>query len=96
MVTFRGATFPLPLRDQRRIASTIVAATVTTVADASTYVDVPLPRRRPSAPGEAAPPAVAVVAPAAGQPTRVVMFGDKRVRIVGPETPYALAAAEGT
>ena len=26
----------------------------------------------------------------------MVMFGDKRVRIVGPETPYALAAAAGT
>lgn len=96
MVTFRGATFPLPIRDQRRIMSTVVAAPVTTVADLATYVDVPLPRRRPSAPGEAAPPPVAVVAPAAGEPVRVVMFGDKRVRLVGPETPYALAAAEGT
>ncbi len=96
VVTFRGATFPLPLRDQRRINSTVVAAPVTTVADLATYVDVPLPRRRPSAPGEAAPPTVAVVAPGVGQPARVVMFGDKRVRIVGPEIPYALAAAEGT
>lgn len=96
MVTFRGATFPLPLRDQRRIAATIVSAPVTTVADAATYVDVPLPRRRPSAPGQSAPaPAVAVMPAEAGQPVRVVMFGDKRVRIVGPEIPYALAAAEG-
>ncbi|MBN9310276.1 DUF2865 domain-containing protein [Devosia sp.] len=96
MVTFRGASFPLPLRDQRR-AARVVAAPVTTVAELATYVDVPLPRRRPAAPGEAPPPPVAVVAPtAAGQAARIVMFGDKRVRIVGPETPYVLAAAEGT
>ena len=94
MVTFGGVTFPLPLRDQRRV-NAIVAAPLQT-ADASTYVDVPLPRRRPSAPGAVAPP-VAVAAPvAAGQTGRIVMFGDKRVRVVGPETPYALAAAEGT
>jgi hypothetical protein len=95
MVTFGGVTFPLPLRDQRRV-NAIVAAPLQT-ADASSYVDVPLPRRRPSAPGQAAPPPVAVAAPvAAGQTGRIVMFGDKRVRVVGPETPYALAAATGT
>lgn len=97
MVTFRGATFPLPLRDQRRAAASVVTAPVTTVAELATYVDVPLPRRRPAAPGEAAPPPVAVVAPSTGgQAGRIVMFGTKRVRVVGPETPYVLAAAEGT
>lgn len=96
MVTFRGAVFPLPLRDQRRIATTVVAQ-ITEVAEVATYVDVPLPRRRPAAPGEAAPPPVAVVAPAAAnEPTRVVMFGSKRVRIVGPETPYVPVTATGT
>lgn len=92
MVTFRGEVFPLPLRDQRRAmpAVTPVAATPVAVADA-TYVDVPLPRRRPPAPGEPAAP-VQVVAPVPTQEERIVMFGDKRVRVVGPETPYAQLA----
>lgn len=94
MVTFRGATFPLPLRDGRRISPT-VSAPVTQVAMA-TFVDVPLPRRRPAAPGETPIP-VAVAAPAvANQPTRIVRFGDKRVRVVGPDTPYAPEEAAGT
>ncbi len=93
VITFRGATFPLPVRDPRRINTNIVAAPAVEVAE---LVNVPLPRPRPAAPGEA-PKAVAVQAPvAASQPQRVVQFGDKRVRIVGPETPYALAAAAGT
>jgi len=96
MVTFRGATFPLPLRDQRRASATVISSPATQVAELATYVDIPLPRRRPAAPGETPPP-VAVVAPvAANQSGRIVMFGDKRVRVVGPETPYALAAAAGT
>jgi outer membrane murein-binding lipoprotein Lpp len=96
MVSFRGETFPLPLRDARRIvAPTVAAAAPVQVADAATYVDIPLPRRRPSAPGEPVP-AVAVVPPTATQPERIVMFGNKRVRIVGPETPYVQAAATGT
>lgn len=93
VVTFRGEVFPLPLRDSRRIAP--VTAAPTQVAELTTYVDIPLPRRRPAAPGEAPVP-VQAVAPTAEQPGRIVMFGDKRVRIVGPETPYALATAAGT
>ena len=98
MVTFRGATFPLPLRDSRRINSAVVAAPVTQVAELTTFVDVPLPRRRPAAPGETPVP-VAVVAPVAAataQPERIVQFGNKRVRVVGPSTPYAPQAAAGT
>jgi hypothetical protein len=93
MVTYEGATFPLPVRDPRNL-TTFVEAPATTVAEAQvTYVDIPLPRPRPAAPGEA-PVVVAVpVAPvAATTPDRVVKFGDKRVRIVGPDTPYAQAA----
>ena len=54
MVTFNELTFPLPLRDPRRQAN-VTQATLA-VAD---YVDVPLPRRRPTAAGEPEP-AVAV------------------------------------
>lgn len=91
VVNFEGANFPLPMRDPRR------QATITTAAvDTSQFVDVPLPRRRPHAPGED-PPAVpvATTASAAG-PMRIVQFGDKKVRIVGPDTPYAPTGAEGT
>jgi hypothetical protein len=97
MVTYEGATFPLPIRDPRNITN-FVEAPAAMVAEANvTYVDVPLPRPRPAAPGEA-PVVVAVpVAPvASAEPERVVSFGGKRVRIVGPDTPYAQAMAAGT
>ena len=55
---------------------------------------VPLPRPRPAAPGEEPKPVV--VQQAANQPERIVMYGDKRVRIVGPDTPYAPEAGAGT
>lgn len=89
MITYGDATFPLPLRDPRRQNQvTIVQAT------AVAYVDVPLPRPRPAAPGEEPKPVV--VQQAANEPSRIVMYGDKRVRIVGPDTPYAPTAATGT
>ena len=91
-IEFRGDVFPLPVRDPRRLASNVVPAPVEV---ASTFVDVPLPRRRPSAQGEA-PVAVPVAAPAANGAERIVTFGDRRVRIVGPMTPYAQAGAAGT
>ncbi len=90
MITYAEVTFPLPLRDPRRQTQvTIVQASATT-----TYVDVPLPRPRPAAPGEEPKPVA--VQQAANDPERIVMFGDKRVRVVGPDTPYAPSAATGT
>jgi hypothetical protein len=92
MVSFADLTFPLPLRDPRRATTTTV---VVAAAEAEvTYVSVPLPRPRPPAPGETPKPVV--VKQAANDPDRIVQFGDKRVRIVGPDTPYALAGATGT
>lgn len=96
MVTYEGATFPLPVRDPRNITTFVEAPAA--VAEANiTYVDVPLPRPRPAAPGET-PVVVAVpVAPvASSEPERVVSFGGKRVRVVGPDTPYAQVVAAGT
>lgn len=90
MIEFGGATFPLPLRDPRRQAEITQAA-----LEVQHFVNVPLPRRRPAAPGEE-PKAMPVATDTANQPVRVVMFGDKRVRIVGPVTPYAQVAAAGT
>jgi hypothetical protein len=89
MISYNGETVPLPLRDPRRPSNITVVAAVE-----PTYLDVPLPRRRPPAPGEA--PAPVVVQQAANDPLRIVQFGDKRVRIVGPDTPYAPTAATGT
>jgi hypothetical protein len=89
VIDFNGLTFPLPIRDPRRQLPTTAAAPAEIVqAEAATYVSVPLPRRRPPAPGETPPPQP--VAPAAVEgPARYAKFGDKTVRIVGPETPYA-------
>lgn len=96
MVTYEGATFPLPVRDPRNITNFVEAPAA--VAEANvTYVDIPLPRPRPAAPGET-PVVIAVpLAPvAASEPERVVSFGGKRVRVVGPDTPYAQVVAAGT
>src|SRR5690606_22089385 len=46
MVTYGELLFPLPMRDPRRQTQ------VTMVQAISTFVDIPLPRRRPAAPGE--------------------------------------------
>lgn len=89
MIAYSGVTFPMPIRDPRRQVE------ITQVAlEAQNFVNVPLPRRRPAAPGEE-PKAVPVVA-SSSQPMQVVQFGDKRVRIVGPLTPYAQVTAAGT
>lgn len=91
MINYNGQDFPLPVRDPRGLQQQI-----TTVAlDTSAYVQVPLPRRRPAAPGETPKP-VPVVARTTSEPSRIVQFGDKRVRVVGPDTPYAPTAATGT
>ena len=90
MISFEDQNFPLPMRDPR-------AADTDDGGEhraATTYVDIPLPRPRPAAPGEAPKPVV--VQQAATDMPRIVMFGDKRVRIVGPDTPYAPTAAAGT
>jgi hypothetical protein len=89
MISYKDLTFPLPMRDPRR-------QTDATVVEAATakFVDIPLPRPRPAAPGEEPKPVV--VQQAANTPERIVMFGDKRVRVVGPDTPYAPTGAEGS
>ncbi len=90
VIQFGELSFPLPMRDPRRPANVVEAAPVAAVA----YVSVPLPRRRPAAPGEAPPP-VPVTPVATAPDLRIVRFGDKEVRIVGPNTPYAPSAATG-
>jgi hypothetical protein len=89
VIAFGELSFPLPLRDPRRQASIQTIA----VAEAPS-VSVPLPRRRAAAPGEPVP--VKQVATPADSHLRVTTFGDKRVRIVGPDTPYARPAGAET
>jgi hypothetical protein len=89
MIHLGDVVLPLPPRDPRRLqAPTIVTA------KAIQAVTIPLPRRRPNAAGEPAPPVVPVANAAADQ--RIVEMGGKRVRIVGPETPYAQPAGAKT
>jgi len=88
VVTYGELSFPLPLRDPRRTMQVTIAEVATS------FVDVPLPRRRPAAPGEEPKPVA--VQQTANVPERIVMYGERRVRIVGPDTPYAPSAATGT
>lgn len=92
MLEVGGETFPFPLRDPRG-AVPVQAATPVPVQTAQ-LVDVPLPRRRPAGPGE-----TEVTRPAqatASSELRLVQFGDKVVRVVGPDTPYAQPTGAGS
>lgn len=93
MLEIGGTSFPLPMRDPRGVVPVqAVAAAPEQVATAVALVDVPLPRPRPSGPGEVARRPEAPAAP----DLRIVHFGDKAVRVVGPDTPYAQAGRAGT
>ena len=91
VIQFGQLNFPLPLRDPRRPKQVITEAPTATEV-AATFVSVPLPRPRPKAPGQP----VAIEPVAAAPETRIVKFGDKTVRVVGPDTPYVPRVAEGT
>lgn len=96
MIEIAGASFPLPLRDPRGVVPVTVAAVATPAAvDTVALVDVPLPRPRPAGPGEIA---VRPSANTASNETelRIVHFGEKAVRVVGPDTPYAQAGRAGS
>jgi len=98
-IDLNGLSVPLPVRDPRQGGPAPAAAPVA-VAEAqpqapvqTALIDVPLPRRRPSASGEDAVEQPVPVATAQND-QRIVQFGDKRVRIVGPDTPYAQPVEE--
>lgn len=84
-IEFKDLKFPMPIRDPRAI-------TTTTVAE---VIRVPLPRKRPLREGETAP-VQSIATPVTQADARTVQFGDKTVRIVGPDTPYALSGAAGS
>lgn len=92
MLEIGGMTIPLPRRDPRGVVPVQVAEAAIEPVAAVALVDVPLPRPRPSGPGEIARRPEAPVAPE----LRIVHFGEKTVRVVGPDTPYAQAGQAGT
>ena len=89
VITFNEATFPMPMRDPRRAQQVTVAP-----LEVAQAVSVPLPRPRPDRDALGVPQPIA--APVQTEQARVVQFGDKTVRIVGPDTPYAQVVAKGT
>ena len=88
MVSYGGETFPLPIRDPRatEAATTVAAAEV---------IDIPLPRPRPDAKTAQAPSTPPAADPVISVKSRIVKVGDKIVRVVGPDTPYAPATSTG-
>lgn len=91
MLEVAGERFPLPLRDPRGVAP--VQAPIEAPLQTATLVDVPLPRPRPAGPGETPITRPAIQAATETQ-LRLVQFGDRVVRVVGPDTPYAQPAEE--
>ena len=87
-----GVTIPLPLRDPRGVAP--LAALPVAPMETATLLEVPMPRRRPAGPGETA--VTRPVQPPEETQLRLVQFGDRVVRVVGPDTPYAQPTEEGT
>lgn len=87
-VAFAEVSFPLPLRDPRR----------QTEISAVEAIHVPLPRPRPPQPGEPGAPAPGAepVVTASSSEMRLIKRGDRVVRLVGPDTPYARSGAEGS
>ncbi len=93
MLEVSGERFPMPLRDPR--GTVPVEAPIEAPLETATLVDVPLPRPRPAGPGET-PVTRPVTQSGADTELRLVQFGDKVVRVVGPDTPYAQPTGEGT
>ena len=83
VISFGDISFPLPRRDPRQVIKIEVAT--------ANYV--PLPRPRPKRDGENI---IAVVNPHSNGDLRMVTIGDRLVRIVGPDTPYAPKAVAGS
>ncbi|WP_108395813.1 DUF2865 domain-containing protein [Devosia submarina] len=95
MLEVRGERFPLPLRDPRGVQPIAAAETpMQAPLETANLVDVPLPRPRPAGPGETV--VSRPVQAAQDNQLRLVQFGNKVVRVVGPDTPYAQPTGAGT
>lgn len=95
MLDIAGQNFPMPMRDPRGVVPVTAVAAAPSPVAAVAMADVPLPRPRPAGPGEVAVRPTADQSPAEAD-LRIVQFGDKSVRVVGPDTPYAQAGRAGT
>ncbi|WP_424981703.1 DUF2865 domain-containing protein [Maritalea sp. S77] len=84
VITFGDVSFPLPRRDPRKTLKLEVA----------TASFIPLPRPDPRR--ENGGNNVQVTAASSYSGLRLVNFGEKTVRIVGPNTPYVPAVGEGS
>ena len=93
MLQVGDESFPLPLRDPRGVVPVQAVAAPEPVQTAQ-LVDVPLPRKRPAGPGET--PVTRPVPAQAETELRLVQFGKRIVRVVGPDTPYAQPTGAGT
>lgn len=93
IIEVNGVDIPLPLRDPRGQAP--IEAPINAPLQTANLVNVPLPRVRPAGPGET-PITRPVNQTAEQNQLRLVQFGDRVVRVVGPDTPYAQPAEEGT
>lgn len=86
MIDIDGESFPMPLHDPRGV--TPVMAVVAAPVQTARLLDIPLLRPRPVSPDET--PATRPINQSAMETElRLVQFGDKVVRVVGPDTPYA-------
>jgi len=85
----------MPLRDPRGIApiAAVVETPIAAPLETANLVSVPLPRRRPAGPGETV---VSTPVQSAETELRLVQFGNKVVRVVGPDTPYAQPTGAGS
>jgi len=95
MLDIAGQNFPMPMRDPRGVVPVTAVAVAPAPVAAVAMADVPLPRPRPAGPGEVAVRPAANQSPAEAD-LRIVQFGNKSVRVVGPDTPYAQAGRAGT
>jgi hypothetical protein len=94
MIEVAGVSFPMPLRDPRGQMPAAVAP-IEAPLEVANLVSVPLPRPRPAGPGET-PVTRPAVAAGVDNSLRLVQFGNKTVRVVGPDTPYAQPVEAGT
>ncbi len=91
-----GVNIPMPRRDPRRSTAAIPVQPIQPTAPVQTaqLVDIPLPRPRPAGPGET--PITKPIQIDGDTALRLVQIGDKVVRVVGPDTPYAQPVGAGT
>ncbi len=88
MIMFKDQGFPMPVRDPRQ-------KTKITVTEIAKAIFVPLPRARPYQEGEERAAQI-IATPKITQPIKTFTSNGKSIRIIGPNTLYALSAPTGS